>query len=149
MNRHAKFGSAPFGAPRHSFGKPLLGGLAAGIIILSAFGVGIWTRSGSDEAVPATEPPVTSEIPREAPEYEKVHIVYIVSDQERARLIQAAIDEANVYRRLDGLPPILAAVLAAETEAEAVQVKEAFIEGNPILAGLGLPEDVVVDLRRQ
>lgn len=150
MNTHARPGSAPFGAPRHSLGKPLLGVLVAGVIILTAIGAGVWSRGGSDEVVQSPQPPVT--VPTPAPqlaEHERVHLVYIVSDEERAHLVQAAIDEANVYRRLDGLPPVLATVLAADTEAEAVQMKEAFIEGNRILAGLGLPEDIVVDFRGQ
>lgn len=74
---------------------------------------------------------------------------YLVATREHADAVVLGINEANLIRATTALPPMPDTVLVVGSDAEAEAARAAIADGNRILAGLGEPEELVVDLRTQ
>lgn len=139
-------------ATDHGARRLIVGGGA--LLLVGGLLAGVWTYSSVDSApapvpAPAHAAPARSAatVGRSSSTADRAHTVYIVSSEESATTIRAEIDETNAILAATSERPFLASVIVAPSGADAAMAMQAIFEGNRILAGLGKPEDRVIDLR--
>ncbi len=169
MNVHATSTQVLSGTFKHGAGRIILLALG-GTVVAAAFVTAVAVRqsSGSDaspattgaalvESALAQHGALTEGTLAQVPEGSAFRIsplsetgpgtTYLVATREHADAVVLAINEANLIRATTGLSPMPDTVLVVGSDAEAEAARAAIAEGNRILAGLGEPEELVVDLR--
>jgi hypothetical protein len=123
--------------------------LVVGVVAFGLYAGGLGDSDHADPsgnvAVPA--PPVNVGFAPSGPSAPVPETFYIVGSEAAAMTLQAGIADAEAIGYSVGEDPLKESVLLLVSDADAAAFAEAIAQGNLILAGLGLPEDRVVDLR--
>jgi hypothetical protein len=143
------------GSPRGRLGRNILVAAAGSVILAAAAGGGLWARSDRHESsAPAVQaaaavPPVSagSLAIRATNGGYTPHTVYIVGSEEQAASVLRGINDANVIRDSQNLPPLLDEVVVASSDEEASAIMAGENDSNAILAALYRVENRIVNLR--
>jgi hypothetical protein len=142
------------GSPRR-LGRKFLVATAGVVVVAAAVGGGLWARSDRQEsASPAVQAAVAVQpasinslaVSLASGGYTP-HTVYIVGSEEQAASVWSGINDANVIRDNQNLPPLLDEVVVAQSDDEVAAMVAGFNDGNAILAALYGAENRIVNLR--
>ncbi len=147
------------GRPAHFGRKTVIAAIGCAFLLAAVAGVALVSRGGDESAkqpasvavAPGANPGTSSlsgavgVVSPPAPKY-----IYIVGSAEQASMVSSGVAEGNAILAALGEPLTKSAVIVAQSDAEEAAAIQSINEGNAILQalGLGLPLDVIVDLRQ-